>query len=101
MKKSSIILSILYIFYFFLKTYKTLCYSKITLDWLPMINQYTWPFSIFRILTKPYFYFWSKYLPFLKFQKFSIDISNIFALEILNYLLYFIIQLNTIVYYYI
>ena len=30
--------------YILVKFYKVLCYSKMTFEWLPMINPYVWPF---------------------------------------------------------
>ena len=80
--------------YIFLKFYKVLCYSKMTFEWLPMINPYVWPFSIFQILTTPYFLFWSKIFPSIRFETSSIEISGIIALESLNSLIYFCVRLT-------
>lgn len=80
--------------YLCLKFFKVLCYSKMTFDWLPMVNPYIWPFSIFRILTKPYFLFWSKNLPSIKSNSASIEISAIVGLEVLNSLLYFCVRIS-------
>lgn len=68
----------------FAKFYKVLCYSKMTFDWLPMINPCIWPFSFFHLLTAPYFRIWSIILPTLKFQTTSFEISGLVALESLN-----------------
>ena len=73
-----------YYTYLFLRLFRTFCYSKLMFDWLQMINQYLWPMSFFRTITKPYFYFWSKILPPIKFKKFRIDISQIFGIELLK-----------------
>ncbi len=81
-------------FYIFLKFYKVLCYSKMTFEWLPMINPYIWPFSVFQVLTGPYFSFWSKILPSIKLDKSSVEISGIVALEVLNSLTYFCIKIT-------
>ena len=81
-------------FYIFLKFFKVLCYSKMTFEWLPMINPYVWPFSIFQILTTPYFLFWSKIFPSIRFETSSIEISGIIALESLNSLIYFCVRLT-------
>jgi uncharacterized protein YggT (Ycf19 family) len=81
-------------FYIFLKFYKVLCYSKMTFEWLPMINPYIWPFSVFQVLTGPYFSFWSKVLPSIKLDKSSVEISGIVALEVLNSLTYFCIKIT-------
>jgi hypothetical protein len=79
-------------FYIFLKFYKVLCYSRMTFEWLPMINPYIWPFSTFHILTQPYFTFWSRVLPSVKLDKSSVEISGIVALEVLNSLIYFCVR---------
>ena len=76
------------------KFYKVLCYSKMTFDWLPMINPYVWPFSVFNVLTGPYFALWSRILPTIKFEKSSVEISGIIALESLNSLVYFLVKLT-------
>ena len=77
-----------YYTYLFLRLFRTFCYSKLMFDWLPMINPYIWPFSMFRILTEPYFRLWSKILPPLRLQNSSLDISGIIALEVLNSVVY-------------
>jgi hypothetical protein len=82
--------------YIFLKFYKVLCYSKMTFEWLPMINPYIWPFSMFQLLTGPYFSFWSKVLPSVKMDKTSIEISGIVALEVLNSLIYFCVRFTNL-----
>ena len=78
--------------YILLKFYKVLCYSRMTFDWMPMINPYVWPFSFFQLMTGPYFAFWSKVLPNLKLEKSSIEISGIVGLEALNALIYFCVR---------
>jgi hypothetical protein len=78
--------------YVLLKFFKVLCYSKMTFEWLPMINPFVWPFSFFHLITGPYFAFWSKALPSIKLDKSSVEISGIVALEILNSFLYFLVQ---------
>ena len=62
-------------FYILLKFYKVLCYSKMTFEWLPMLNPYTWPFSFFQALTMPYFLFWSRIFPSIRFENSSLEIS--------------------------
>jgi len=89
---SIILLNVISYLYIFLKFYKILCYSKMTFDWLPMINPYIWPFSFFQLLTGPYFSFWAKILPNLKLEKSSIEISGIIALEALNAFIYFSVR---------
>ena len=79
--------------YVFAKLYKVLCFSKLTFDWLPMINPYVWPFSFFKLVTDPYFKIWAKILPSVKFEKRSIDISAIIALESLNTIVFLLVVL--------
>jgi hypothetical protein len=79
--------------YIILKFYKVMCYSKLTFEWLPMINPYIWPFSMFQVLTAWYFRLWAKILPPIKFEKTSFEISAIIALEALNSILYFSVKL--------
>jgi len=82
--------------YILVKFYKVLCYSKMTFEWLPMINPYVWPFSVFHVLTGPYFALWSRILPTIKFEKSSVEISGIIALESLNSLVYFCVKLTNL-----
>jgi hypothetical protein len=89
---SILLVNLISYLYIFVKFYKVLCYSKMTFEWLPMINPYLWPFSFFQILTKPYFAFWAKIFPNVKFENSSIEISGIIALEALNSLLYFCVR---------
>jgi uncharacterized protein YggT (Ycf19 family) len=78
--------------YIMIKFYKLLCYAKLTCEWFPLLNPYYWPFSFFQAMTNPYFKIWSNLLPSLKFQKSSIEISGIIALEALNALIYFCVR---------
>lgn len=82
--------------YVLTKFFKVMCYSKLTFEWLPMINPYVWPFSIFEAITGSYFRMWSKILPAIKFEKTSIEISAIVALEALNSLIYFCVRFSNI-----
>lgn len=82
--------------YIYLKFFKVLCYSKMTFEWLPMINPYVWPFSVFQVLTSSYFAFWSQILPSIKFDKSSVEISGIVALEVLNSLIYFCVRFTNL-----
>ena len=81
--------------YILAKFYKVCCYSKITFEWLPMINPYMWPFSVFHILTDPYFAFWNRILPDIKFNKSSTHISGLIALEAINSLIYVFVRVTT------
>jgi uncharacterized protein YggT (Ycf19 family) len=89
---SIFLLNIVSYLYICAKLYKVLCYSKITFEWLPMINPYIWPFSLFNVLTDPYFRFWAKILPNIKLDSSSVQISGIIALEALNSLIYFCVR---------
>nr|AIM52782.1 putative protein Ycf19 [Ochromonas sp. CCMP1393] len=71
-------------FHVILKVYRILCFSKITCDQMPLLNPYTWPFSMIRVSTAPYFRFWGKVLPNLKFGNGSYDVSAILGLEMLS-----------------
>ena len=82
--------------YILVKFYKVLCYSKMTFEWLPMINPYVWPFSVFHVVTGPYFAFWARILPSIKLDKSSVEISGIIALEALNSLIYFCVRLTSL-----
>jgi hypothetical protein len=82
--------------YILVKFFKVLCYSKMTFEWLPMVNPYIWPFSVFHILTGPYFAFWAKILPSIKLDKSSVEISGIIALEVLNSLIYFCVRFTNL-----
>jgi tellurite resistance protein TehA-like permease len=67
-----------------------------TFEWLPIINPYRWPFSFFQILTEPYFAFWAKIFPSVRFENSSVEISAIVGLEALNSLIYFCVRLTNI-----
>lgn len=72
----------------FLKLYRIICFTRLTFDQLPLFNPYKWPLAFVRILTNPYFRFWSKLLPNLKIGRVSYDISGIIGLEILATLIF-------------
>lgn len=82
--------------YIVLKFFKVMCYSKLTFEWLPMVNPYVWPFSMFQVLTTSYFRMWSRILPPIKFEKSSVEISAIIALEALNSIIYFCVRFSNI-----
>jgi len=93
-----IFVNIIAYLYVVIKFFKVMCYSKMTFEWLPMINPYIWPFSLFQVLTGPYFRFWSKILPTVKFEKSSLEVSGIIALEAINSCTFFLVKLtNTLV----
>ncbi len=82
--------------YIYLKFFKVLCYSKMTFEWLPMVNPHIWPFSVFHVLTASYFSFWSNVLPSIKFDHTSVEISGVVALEVLNSLIYFCVRFTNL-----
>ncbi len=86
------LLNLISYLYIGVKFYKVLCYAKLTCEWFPMLNPYNWPFSFLQTITNPYFRFWSKILPSLKFKKSSVEISGIIALEALNAIIYFCVR---------
>lgn len=86
---SILLVNVIQYAYIALKIYRVLCYSKLTFEWLPMVNPFIWPFSIFHLLTTDYFRFWNRILPPIKFEKSSFDISAIIALEALSSIIYF------------
>ncbi len=89
-----IMLNIVSYLYIFSKIFKVMCYSKLTFEWLPLINPYVWPFSLFNAITNPYFRMWSQILPPIKFEKTSVEISAIIALEALNSVIYFLVRFS-------
>jgi uncharacterized protein YggT (Ycf19 family) len=89
-----ILVNIISYLYILVKFYRVICYSKLTFEWLPIINPYIWPYSIFLELTNPYFKLWSKLFPMIRFQDSSIDVSAIIALETLNSLIYFCVRMG-------
>jgi uncharacterized protein YggT (Ycf19 family) len=89
-----IMLNIVSYLYIFAKIFKVMCYSKLTFEWLPLINPYVWPFSLFNAITNPYFRMWSQILPPIKFEKTSVEISAIIALEALNSIIYFLVRFS-------
>lgn len=87
-----LLLNLISYLYIVVKFYKILCYAKLTCDWFPMLNPYNWPFSFLQTITNPYFRFWARILPSLKFKKSSVEISGIIALEGLNAVIYFCVR---------
>ena len=88
------VLNVVSYLYIFAKIFKVMCYSKLTFEWLPLINPYVWPFSLFNAITNPYFRMWSQILPPIKFEKTSVEISAIIALEALNSVIYFLVRFS-------
>ena len=80
--------------YVLLKIYRILCFTKITFDQLPLVNPYKWPMSFFRVVTQPYFRFWTKLLPTVKVGKIVLDVSTIFGLEVLGGIIFLSLHLR-------
>jgi hypothetical protein len=80
--------------YTLLKIYRILCYSKITFDQLPLANPYTWPVAFFRIVTQPYFRFWARLLPMMRFGNSTYDVSLIVGLEALSCFIFLSLQIR-------
>ena len=74
--------------YLLIKIYKVLCYTKLTLNQMLILNPYIWPLSFFRIITNPFFKFCKRWLPRIRMSKQSFDISVIIGLEILGLMTY-------------
>jgi hypothetical protein len=70
--------------YIFLKIFKVICYLKLTIDWFPLINPYSWPFSLLRLITRPYFKFWLNVLPYIRFHRTSLNVAHLIAIESLT-----------------
>jgi len=77
----SVAFNSIYYIVIFLKFYRVLCLTKLTFDGLPMINPYVWPFSVFRVLTQPYFTFCEKIMPNVRLGKSSFEISTLLGLQ--------------------
>lgn len=80
--------------YVLLKIYRLFCYTKLTFDQMPLFNPYRWPLSLMRVITTPYFRFWSILLPPIRLGRASYDLSAVVSLELLNSLIYFFLQLR-------
>lgn len=88
-----LLVNVLSFLYIFVKFYRLICYAKLTFEWLPMINPYNFPLSYLYLLTNPYFLFWTRMLPNLRFEKSSLEISAIVGLECMNAVLYFCVRM--------
>jgi hypothetical protein len=82
--------------YIFLKFYKVFYFTKVILDQVPIFNSYQWPFSILRIMCKPYSDFWNGLFPKIKVFGTVFDISYLIGLEALNKLSKFLLILKYI-----
>ena len=83
----SVILFLIKIIVILLQLFRLLCYSKITLEWFPLLNPYQWPFFFVKNFTQFYFNFWSKLVPKIKLYIFSRDLSHLIAVDALLILL--------------
>ncbi len=82
--------NLLLISIFFIKFYKTLCYTKMILNWLPKLNPYLWPVFYFKVLTNFYFSFWAQMLKFINISRFAFRLSDLIALEFLDLIISFL-----------
>jgi hypothetical protein len=62
-----------------------------------MINPYAWPFSIFQVITRPYYAFWSKIMPPIKFEKSSFEVSAMVGLIALNSVSYLFVRIANVI----
>lgn len=69
-----------------IRYYRLIVFTKIVLDQIPILNFYDWPYSIIRIICRPYTRFWARYLPKLKIGRSIVDISFYIGLEFLDQL---------------
>jgi hypothetical protein len=71
-----------------LKVFKLICYTKVTISQLPVLNPYTWPFAFPRIATRFYFRFWRRALPPVRLSGVTLNLSIFMSLEVLKCLLF-------------
>jgi uncharacterized protein YggT (Ycf19 family) len=69
------------------KVYRALCYTTIVFEQMVVFNPNKWPLALIRRLVKPYFKFWSTFLPPAKLEGGSYDVSVLVALETINTLI--------------
>lgn len=74
--------------YGFLRLFQLSCYTRITLEWLPFINPYNWPFWIFYTLTEYYLILFNRIFPNIKLKAGVFEISTLLGLEAVNFSLY-------------
>jgi hypothetical protein len=77
----------LHLFFFLsiaLKIYRAICYTKLTIDWIPFINPYKWPASFLSTWTQPFFFEMTKYMPRISKKRRTFDLSIIIGLELLT-----------------
>lgn len=82
----SYILDICSFTFILLKLYRTLCYTQIIFEMLPLYNPYYWPLNTLRVLTRPYFRFWRKVLPPVIIAGRGFDVSVFVSFEVLELL---------------
>lgn len=70
---------------------------RITLEWLPLIKRYQWPFNFLDMLTEPYFQLWRQLFPSVRIQQNYMDVSILIGLEVLNLSSYFLLRLINVV----
>ncbi len=85
---------------FFTRLFKVLCMTRMTIEWLPVLNPYVWPISLFYTFTNPYFRFFEKIFPTYRGTKHVVKFSHILAIDLsfrlFHYFVNFIIFINNI-----
>ena len=72
------------IIYVLSKFYRTIYFTKIVSDQVPLFHPYKWPSSILRIFCKPYSDFWNSLFPKIRLFGTVLDISYFIGLESLH-----------------
>jgi hypothetical protein len=67
------------------KIFKTLCYTKVFLEQLMLINPFAWPNVVLWDITEPYFGFIGWLFPVVIGRKIGLNLNVIIAIEFLNF----------------
>lgn len=82
-----VLIHLLCLTYGILRIFQLACYTRITIEWLPFINPYTFPFWIAFSMTDPYISAFTSSFPTLNITTGIFEISILAALELINLLL--------------
>jgi len=74
----------------YLKLYRTIYYTRVLLEFLPLYNGYKWPVSLIYFLTNPISRFYEICLPQIYIPIIPIDPTLYLTIEIFNVLIDFI-----------
>jgi hypothetical protein len=74
--------------YLVIKFFKLVCYTKVAISQLPVLNPYTYPYALPRIATRFYFRFWRRTFPPIRLSGITLNLSIMVSLEVLRCLLY-------------